>query len=285
MNPSVANKWLLLATSIALVGLAGLACGTGQESSTGPTAVPLASDAATTAPTATGLPAAVPTAAQPSPIIPAEQQPLEVAGIPELEVVTLDARDAGLGHLGSFRQRMVASFTDVNGNGAGTYYYDADVNTVEEAVHMRISIEGPEGLVLPDGLQVIWIGTRMWFKLAYQPWVLVPDSTEELPFSEQMFSVGDFLPYASQFQRVMPDETINEILCAHYTYDEQDIPTDYGTISGRGEVYVALDGGYVVRYTFDGSGTFSAYYQGQGTLSLVYDTYDVGAPIDIEAPR
>jgi hypothetical protein len=38
---------------------------------------------------------------------------------------------------------------------------------------------------------------------------------------------------------------------------------------------VALDGGYVVRYTLDGSGTFEDYFQGGGTLHLVYDTYDV----------
>jgi hypothetical protein len=48
---------------------------------------------------------------------------------------------------------------------------------------------------------------------------------------------------------------------------------------------VALEGGYVVRYTLDGSGTFEDYFQGSGTLHLVYDTYDVGAPISIQAPR
>lgn len=49
--------------------------------------------------------------------------------------------------------------------------------------------------------------------------------------------------------------------------------------------YVALEGGYVVRYTLDGSGTFEDYFRGGGTLHLVYDTYDVGAPIGIQAPR
>jgi len=56
-------------------------------------------------------------------------------------------------------------------------------------------------------------------------------------------------------------------------------------VSGHGDIYVALDGGYVVRYTLDGSGTFEEQFQGSGTLSLVYDTYDVGADINIQPPR
>ncbi|MCK4315583.1 MAG: hypothetical protein KAX24_07410 [Anaerolineae bacterium] len=48
---------------------------------------------------------------------------------------------------------------------------------------------------------------------------------------------------------------------------------------------MALEGVYVVRYTLDGSGTFENYFRGGGTLHLVYDTYDVGAPIGIQAPR
>jgi len=56
-------------------------------------------------------------------------------------------------------------------------------------------------------------------------------------------------------------------------------------VTGHGDVWVALDGGYVVRYTFEGSGTFEDYFQGQGTINLAYDTYDVGAAIEIQPPR
>ena len=90
--------------------------------------------------------------------------------------------------------------------------------------------------------------------------------------------------YVRHFQRVEPDEVVNGIPCVHYTYNVQSVPTQYGTVSGHGDVYVALEGGYVVRYTLEGSGTFEDYFQGSGTLSLVYDTYDVGAPISISPP-
>jgi len=43
----------------------------------------------------------------------------------------------------------------------------------------------------------------------------------------------------------------------------------------------------VVHYTFDGHATFTdeEFFQGSGALALVYDTYDVGVPIDIKPPR
>jgi hypothetical protein len=58
-------------------------------------------------------------------------------------------------------------------------------------------------------------------------------------------------------------------------------------VSGTGAICVALDGGYVVHYTLNGHGTFEdeEFFQGSGTFEIVYDTYDVGAPINIKAPR
>ncbi len=221
-----------------------------------------------------------------SPELPPDQEPLEVADIPELEIPTLDPHSGGMGHLGTFRQRMVISFAGQESGYTGVYRYDAEVNTTKQAVHITVSAEGPAAQQLPSNqVQAIWIGPRLWLKVGAQPWVPVPESVAEIQFDEQMYSVGDFLPYVAHFQRVEPDEVVNGILSAHYTYDAQDLPTQYGTVNGHGDVYVALEGGYVVRYTLDGSGTFDEYFQGSGTLSLVYDTYDVGADIDINPPR
>ncbi len=198
-----------------------------------------------------------------APEAPDDQEPLEVAEIPELEIPTLDPHAGGMGHLGTFRQRMTVSFTGQESSYTGIYRYNAEVNTTEQAVHITVSAEGPAVQQLPSSqVQAIWIGTRLWIKI-----------------------VGDFLPYVAHFQRVEPDEVVNGIPSAHYTYDAQNLPTQYGNVNGRGDVYVALDGGYVVRYTLDGSGTFDEYFQGSGTLSLVYDTYDVGADISIKPPR
>jgi len=229
----------------------------------------------------------IPTAPPPPPPTeaPVEQEPLAVAEIPELETTTLDPQGQGLGNLGAFRQHMKLSFTAETGGYTGFYNYDAEVNTGDQAIHVTISAEGEAALQLPaNSLQAIWIGDRAWFKLGNQPWLPYPESVQALPFDQQVFAVGSFLPYVSYFQRV-DEREINGIPCAYYTYDAQDLPTQYGAVSGQGDICVAITGGYVVHYTLDGSGAFDEYFQGDGTLSLVYDTYDVGADILITPPR
>ncbi len=198
---------------------------------------------------------------------------------------SLNPQGQGLGHLGTFRQRMTVRFTGDTGY-AGTYYYNAEVNTGASAVHITLSIEGTVASTLPSNtVEVIWIQDRLWFKLGNQPWVMVPEGVAELPFEEQMFAADDFLPYAPQARRVEPDEVVNGVLSHHYIYQVQDYPIENGTISGNGDIYTAVDGGYVVRYTLDGRGTFDEQFAGSGIIHLVYDTYDVGAPITIAPPR
>lgn len=239
--------------------------------------------------TETPVPTVTPQEAQPEaspPEIPPGQSPLDVAQIPELEVSSLDPRGTPMTSLGTFRQRMRAEFVASDSAYSGIYHYEAEVNVAAQAVHMTVSAEGAAAEQLPVArAEAIWIGTRLWLKLGNRPWVPVPEDVAEAQFEEQTISVGSFLPYVPNFQRVAPDETVNGTPCAHYTYDVQDIPAEYGTVDARGQIWVALDGGYVVRYALEAVGTFSEYFQGEGTLKLTYDTLDVGADIEINPPR
>ncbi len=230
----------------------------------------------------------VPPPTEAAPPSPAEGDPLAAAGeeIPELTVASLDPQGAGMSGLGTFRQRMTVEFVAQDSGYSGTYRYDADVNTAQQAAHIILTAEGAAIQQLPaNQVQAIWIGTRLWLKVGNQPWVPVPESVAAMQFDEQMYSVGDFLPYVQHFERVQPDETVNGIPCVHYTYQSDNLATAYGSLSGHGDIYVAINGGYIVRYTMEGSGTFQNTFQGSGTIHLVYDTYDVGAPINIRPPR
>jgi hypothetical protein len=225
---------------------------------------------------------------KPPPVAPSEDEgPLETADIPELEDSDLDPRGAGLGHVSTFRQHMRASFTEEGSDYTSVFDYDAEVNTGDQALHVTISAEGTAAAELPSNtVEVIWIGTDMWVKIGRQPWVPVPEGVEALPFAQQALSIGDMLPYVQHFDKV-DDRTMNGIPCAYYAYDAEDVPTKYGYVNGQGDICVALDGGYVVHYTLDGSGTFTEddFFQGTGAIQLVYDVDGVGDPIDIRPPR
>jgi hypothetical protein len=222
------------------------------------------------------------------PIEPPEgKEPLETADIPELLDAGLDPRGEGLGHMPTFRQHMRVSFTDEGSGYTSIFQHDAEVNTDDQALHLTISAEGSAAMELPSNtVEIIWIGTEMWVKIGRQPWVPVPEGVEALPFSEQALAVGDFLPYVRHFDKV-DERTMNDIPCAYYTYDAKNVPTKYGHVNGKGDICVALDGGYVVHYTLDGNGTFTDedFFQGTGAIQLVYDVDGVGDPIVIKPPR
>lgn len=273
--------------------VSSLACSTGRQRAI---ATPVPAEATPTkqaeAATATSVPpapTATPKQAEPPPPpveVPTDKEPLEVAQIPELQVATLDPRGTPLGQIETFRQRMKAEFFAPQSTYSGVYYYEAEVNTGAQAVHIVVTAEGTAAQQFPaNKVEAIWIGTRLWIKVGNLAWVPVPEDVSEAQFDEQTVSVGQFLPYVSTFDRIQPDETVNGLSCAHYSYDVQDVPSEYGTVDAQGEIWVALDGGYVVRYTLEAVGQFPEYFEGTGTFRLTYDTYDVGVDIQIAPPR
>jgi hypothetical protein len=182
---------------------------------------------------------------------------------------------------------MTVNFKDASTGLTGTYHYQADVNTAQSAMHIVVTAEGAGMQYLPTNkVEAIWIGDKLWVKIGNQPWVLVPEAVAAAQFNEQVYTAGGFIPYIPGAKSVTPDETIIGILCHHYTYNVQNAKTQYGTVSGSGDIYTAVQGGYVVRYTLNGTGTFTEGGQTtSGTLNMVYDTYDVRADINIQPPR
>jgi hypothetical protein len=245
-----------------------------------PTAVPEAGEA--DAPGVDeGEEAEEPTEATPPPA----EDPLDPADIPELEFGSLDPVEGGLASLGTFRQRMTVDFTGDEVGYNGVYVYESEVNSADQAIRVTIHADGEAVESLPaNQLQAIWVESNLWIQIGNQPWLPMPTEAADVEFDQQFFGVSAFLPYVQAFERV-GEEDVNGISCAHYTYDAEDLPTQNGTFSGRGDVYVALEGGYVVRYTLSGSGDLEAPFQGGGWIDLVYNTYDIGAEIVVRPPR
>ena len=147
-------------------------------------------------------------------------------------------------------------------------------------------MEGEAAAQLPSNkVEVIWIGEQAWVKIGRRPWVSVQVAALETEYAGQVVGVGELLPYIPQARRVLPDETVNGIACKHYVYDIDDLQTESGMTDASGDIWVAKDGGYVVRLTMNGQGTYYDTYSASGTLNLVYDLYDVNAPISINPPR
>jgi len=203
-----------------------------------------------------------------------------------LQLPSVDPMGDGLANLGTFRQKMVVEFVADQAGYSANYDYNAEVNSDQSAIHIALAADGAAASNMPsNNMEAIWIGERVWVKLGNQPWLPVPQNMAAAPFGEQAVSAGTFLPYAPQAQRIEPDETVNGVLSRHYRYNVENLSTEAGTITGHGDIFTAVDGGYVVRYTLDGRGNFQQGLSGSGAIKMVYDTYDVGAAISIQPPR
>jgi len=81
-------------------------------------------------------------------------------------------------------------------------------------------------------------------------------------------------------------ETINGIKTKHYKYDDKAASlTAFGRVSG--EIWVAEDGGYVVKdaVTWEGgAGMFSGNAKSSGKGAWTFEVYDVNKPLTIEPP-
>lgn len=80
------------------------------------------------------------------------------------------------------------------------------------------------------------------------------------------------------------EEDIDGVTASHFTFDQRAIGLD-GLADASGELWLAIDGGYLVRYRLTITGG-SEYFgpAGQGTLTYDYQLSDVNLPLDIGLP-
>jgi hypothetical protein len=102
----------------------------------------------------------------------------------------------------------------------------------------------------------------------------------------------------SQIERLAPDaflnfvigadeagsETVNDTAANHYTFDERAFG-QLGLAKSTGEIWVASEGGYIVKYLVTTQGTADYFGEGiEGTLSWDYELTDVNQAVTFALP-
>lgn len=196
------------------------------------------------------------------------------------------ASQESLALLSSFRQKAVLNFIAEGSGIRSRVTYEGEVTTDPGALHSVVRVEGQGAAQLPTNqVEVTWLGDQVWVKIGVKPWVPVSATAVQSLYGAEVVNAADLLPSIRQARRVLPDERVNGIPSRHYVYDEDNLHPDVGMVSARGDLWVARDGGYVVRLTLDGEGTYYDTYEASGTLRLVYDLYDVDVPLKVTPPR
>ena len=79
-------------------------------------------------------------------------------------------------------------------------------------------------------------------------------------------------------------ETLNEILADHYTFDQHALGQQ-DLAESSGEMWIASEGGYVVKYALTTTGKANYFGEGtEGALSFDYQLTVVNGPVEINIP-
>ena len=90
---------------------------------------------------------------------------------------------------------------------------------------------------------------------------------------------------------IPPTETVNGILTNHYVFDETNLddsdPTTPDVTSVNGDIYLAVDGDYVVRIFMQGEGasTLLNGIDGDGAIEYELNYFDFDEPVSITIPE
>lgn len=260
-RPTAARALWLIALPLAVA----LACTLGQSGDPAPTATIAATTAAVDGP--------VPTAA-----------PAGTAGPLELEVVVgtgpfiLPDPQVGLAALASYAATLRLSF---EGTQAGqplqwSQTYALRVLPAPAARQVTVDRSGdPAAALFLAELEGVAYERRG--QQACTATALEADASQ----------IDRFLPAAFLTPVIGADaagsETVNGIAAAHYTFDERALGQDQLTDS-TGEVWVAADGGYVVKYLVTNAGD-AAFFGDElaGTLTYAYDLSTPAEPLPLPA--
>jgi hypothetical protein len=120
-------------------------------------------------------------------------------------------------------------------------------------------------------------------------WIPLPSDLEDL-FSEEFVSPENFIDFPEKAMRRWQPEDVNGVKAWHYVLDEGYFSEKYNQYDDvTGDIWIAVDGGYVVKVDVSLTGTFSPNKFGdqpidQGTIRYSYSLRDVNANFAIQLP-
>ena len=280
MNTTI-KKLMLLTLVFVLSVLALTSCGPSKETPppTQPPAPAAATQSAGAAPTATKAPAATQAPTKPA-----------ATSAPAEEKLSLESRDAALDKLKSYRMRWQAQWKSTEGVTTTTAGWDWTEEYTADPPALHWIWKFTEANTAKPGQMEMWqIGDTTYMVSSD-----APGASNCISFSaadkNSALTKGIFSPKSLgslKDARYVGIETVNGIRTKHYKYDEKTTTlTAFGKVSG--DIWVAIDGGYVVKdvMQWQGSaGMFGLTTNAKGEGQWTWELSDVDKPIPIKPPE
>jgi hypothetical protein len=174
----------------------------------------------------------------------------------------------------------------------GSVTMNIEVTSEPSAQHMSMGMEGydmdPE-LAGFDRFEFYLVEDTVYMNLGLEDgWIALPNDPDD-SVSDEFMSYQDFVDLPDKAKRKLLPENVNGVMAWHYVIDEDDLE-ELGTYDEiTADVWIAVDGGYVVKMDFTMSGSFTAEDLGdqpidEGTMHIIFNMHDVNSDFTIELP-
>ncbi len=268
---------------VAVLSIAALACsalgGSGKVSELAATAKAVATDvksaeSGTPAPKATATKPGSPTSA-----------PGSDGGL------SLQSRDAGLDKLKSYKMKWLAEWkaTDSSSTESTGWNWVEEYSSDPAALHWNWNIADSTDKTKNTQMEAWQVGNTMYIQTAgadgKKSCISMSSDDKSNQLTKGLFN-PNMLGSVSDAKYVGTD-TVNGVKAKHYKYDEKSASL-FGAAKVSGEIWVAVDGGFVVKETVNWSGAaglFGANSKAKGDGKWTWELSDVNQPITIQPPE
>ena len=271
------KKFYILLLSILILSL--VACGGDQEEDKPPatsapesTAVESAPEPTAEPPQASSEDTSADTSADTSTDEPAADETEESSGL-NLAALQTNPEALGGGPLDSYRLRATWRVEPKGEEDASVESLEMEVAYTSDPQAQEISMGDAAGGFATNMIQ---IGDRMWIQTGEQ-WIEV-SSEETAQFDQMLTSFDAVTAGLSGDAKLVGEEELNGVATRHYTFDESILGLGMGAYESlKGDVWVAIEGDYAVKYLFDAEDE-------ESIVHWEWEVYDINAPFTIEPP-
>ncbi len=189
---------------------------------------------------------------------------------------------AGLSALSSYKATLTISFDGTNAGQPYQWSKTYVMLTTNEPAARQLTIEKTGDL--PDLAQVFMAETEgASYERRGENSCLANAIVEGDTLAERMEPAG-FLNGVIGAENAGA-ETVDDVAANHYTFDQRAFGLTEDFVQSTGEMWVATDGGYVLKYLLTTKGNADYFGEGiEGTLSWDYQLSDINQPVPFTLP-
>jgi len=188
---------------------------------------------------------------------------------------------AGLADQSSYKATLIMSFDGTRDGQPSQWSKTYVMHTTKEPATLQLTIEKTGDLINPDPVFMAEMDGAAYERRGEDACTAIVIE-EGNSLSERLEPAG-FLSGVIGAEEAGA-ETVNDVASDKYAFDERAFGQS-GLAQSTGEMWVASEGGYIVKYLMTTTGNADYFGEGiEGTLMWDYELTDVNRPVTIELP-